>query len=207
MTDPPRSRFRLPHWGWFLLATVVLVIAGIGLSIWLPWHREQQVIQRIESWGGYATAGTVGPKWLRKLVGEIHMKEFKVFERTAEVQLQRRAINDTQIAHLGGLKNLEVLDLERTAVTDAGLNHLSKLTKLQSLGLNGTAVTDSGLAHLNTFTNLRILILSNTAVTDAGLIHLSGLTNLHTLQLFGTAVTATGIEKLQKTLPDCKIDR
>jgi len=48
--EPPRSRFRLPRWGWFLLATVVLVVAEIGLSIWLPYCREQQLIRKIQSW-------------------------------------------------------------------------------------------------------------------------------------------------------------
>ena len=33
MTDSPRSRFRLPHWGWFLLATVVLVVGFVLLTV------------------------------------------------------------------------------------------------------------------------------------------------------------------------------
>ena len=54
-TDRPRSRFCLSHWGWFLLATVILVISFVGLSNW-GHHREQQVIQKIEeSWGGIVT--------------------------------------------------------------------------------------------------------------------------------------------------------
>jgi type VI protein secretion system component VasF len=54
--EPPRSRRHLPHWGWFLLATVVLVVGFIGLSVWLPYHRQQQVVQMIEGWGGNASA-------------------------------------------------------------------------------------------------------------------------------------------------------
>ena len=33
MTDCTRSRFRLPCWGWFQLATVVLVLTAVGVSI------------------------------------------------------------------------------------------------------------------------------------------------------------------------------
>ena len=74
MTDTTPTRSRLPHWGWFLLATVVLVVAGIGLSIWLPWHREQQVIHEIERWGGSACyAGRFAPEWLEQLLGESRM--------------------------------------------------------------------------------------------------------------------------------------
>ena len=35
-----RRRFsvRVPHWRWFLLATVALAVATISLSIWLPYR-------------------------------------------------------------------------------------------------------------------------------------------------------------------------
>ena len=47
--EPRRFSIRLPHWGWFLLATVVLVVGFVGLSVWLPYHQEQQVIGMLEA--------------------------------------------------------------------------------------------------------------------------------------------------------------
>ena len=126
MTDSPRSRFRLPHWGWFLLATVALVVGFIGLSVWLPYHREQQVIQKIEGWGGTVGTQIVGPEWLRRLVGEDRMRECKLFERVISVESYAATITDAEADQLSSLTNLEVIWLHGTAVTDNGIEELQK---------------------------------------------------------------------------------
>ena len=205
MTDSLTSRSRLPHWGWFLLATIVLVVGFAGLSIWLPWYREQQVIQKIEEWGGQIETRTYDPEWLRDLVGKDRMKDSKLFVRAVKVQMSGQEIGDAQIAQLSDLHRLRGLDLRRTAVTDSGLAHLRGLTDLKYLILDRTAVTDNGLAHLNRMPNLRTLSLDRTAVTDNGLAHLSRATNLKRLHLVRTLVTDKGVEELQKALPDCEI--
>lgn len=184
--EPARPRFRLTHWSWLLLTTVTLVIAGTGLSIWLPWYREQPLIQKIKGWkdsaevASFVETETAGPDWLRRLVGEDRMHEFKVFDRVYQVELHGPAITDAEIAQLNGL------------------------TSLLNLFLGGTGVTDAGLAHLRGLTNLRELSLVDTAVTDAGLAQLAEL-NLRRLHLEGTSVTDKGVEDLQKAMPDCKI--
>ena len=119
--EPARSRPRLPHWGWFLLATVVLSVGCVGLSVWWPYHREQQVIHEIESLGGYAFK-TVGPLWLRNLVGDDRIQEIKFFERVNIVYLDDKAITDADLAHLNGLTHPYGLFLDDSAVTDAGLS-------------------------------------------------------------------------------------
>src|SRR5436853_574884 len=111
MSDSPRSRFHLPHWGWLLLATVVLVVGFAGLSVWLPHYREQQVMHRIKGWKGSVTVEKGGPEWLRKLVSEDRIKEFKVFDRAVKVVLEGTVITNTEVAQLSGLTNLKSLDL------------------------------------------------------------------------------------------------
>jgi hypothetical protein len=193
------------------VATVALLVAGIGLSIWLPWHREQQVIQRIQRVKSWWYTGeretwyyteTVGPEWLRQLVDDEHLEDFRVFDRVFKVRLGGAAIPAAEIGQLSELTNLEYLNLVDTAVTDAGLTHLSKLPKLGQLYLDGTAATDVGMAHLSGCTNLDSLGISNTAVTDAGLAHLSKIATLKEVFLGGTAVTDAGIEQLRATRPD-----
>jgi hypothetical protein len=181
MTGSPRSRFRLPHWGRFLLATLVLAIATAGLSIWLPYHREQQVIRKIESWSGQVSAETGGPGWLRQLVGEDRMSELKVFDR------------------------IDFVSLSGTAVTDANMSQLKGLTNLKRLSLQDTALTDAGLIYLSGLTNLEDLSISYTAVTDSGLVHLRGCTNLKLLRIGATLVTEKGNAELKKAIPYCKI--
>lgn len=205
MTNSPQPRSRLPHWGWFLLATIVLVVGFAGLSLWLPWYREQQAIQKIEEWGGQVETRTYDPEWIRDLVGQDRLKDAKLFVRAVKVQMSGQEITDARIAQLSGLTKLRGLDLRRTAVTDAGLAHLRGLTELRYLILDRTAVTDTGLAHVNRLPNLRTLSLDRTAVTDIGLAHLRRSTNLKRLHVVRTLVTDTGVAELQQALPDCEI--
>ena len=228
--EPRRLSIRLPHWGWFLLGTVVLVVGYVGLSVWWPWHREQLLIQKIKSWRGGVTSEAIGPEWLRQAVGERRINGFKIFNRVIMVGLGRSKVTDADMANLSEFRSLEDLTLGGTAVTDAGLVRLSELPNLRALSLDNTAVTNAGLVYLNGCTNLNRLCLWCTAVSDAGLPYLSGLTNLEYLHLSGTAVTdasishlkkllnlrvldlehtaftANGIEELRAALPDCRID-
>ena len=173
MTDSPQPRFRLPHWGWFLLATVVPCIGGIGLSIWLPWHLEQRVAQKIKSWGGRVQTVPLGPDWVLQLVGKDRIAGFELFDRIVGVDLSDSTITDADVSRLKELTNLEDLNLDRTAVTDAGLVHLSRLPYLHWLSLTGTEVTDGGLAHLSKLTHFEQCWLDGTAVTDKGIAELN----------------------------------
>lgn len=205
MSDSPRSRFRLPHWGWFLLASVILVVGFVCLSIWLPWHREQKAIEKIEEWGGQVATKEEYPEWLQRIAGEDRLKDSRLAMRADTVRLSGQEITNAEIAQLTGLSRLRGLDLRRTALTDAGLVHLRGLTSLKYLILDRTEVTDDGLAHLSRLPKLRTLSLERTAITDKGLVHLSRLTNLRRLHVSRTAVTDQGVETLLQVLPECEI--
>ena len=56
-----------------------------------------------------------------------------------------KAITDVGIAHLSGLKNVEVLSLQFTSITDAGLPHIKDLPNLVMLDLRGTGVSQGAL--------------------------------------------------------------
>ncbi|MHC4401523.1 MAG: hypothetical protein ACYTG0_17765 [Planctomycetota bacterium] len=47
--------------------------------------------------------------------------------------------------------------------------------------------------------------LSDTDVTDADLVALEGLSSLQTLRLYRTAVTKKAVNRLQRALPDCRV--
>ena len=70
-----------------------------------------------------------------------------------------------------------------------------------------TRVDDDAIEHLTRLTQLVTLDLSNTEVTDASNKNLKKLTNLRTLNLAGTKFTDDGARRLQRSLPNCKIDR
>ncbi len=195
--EPRRFSIRLPHWSWCLLATVLLAVGYIGLSVWLPWHREQPVIQKIENVVG-GRVRTEGPKCLRHPAGNDRLKGFKMFDRVIGVDLANTLVTDAELAHLSQFRELRRLSLDETAITDAGLAYLSGLRELRFLNLNRTAMTDAGLVHLEKLSNLIELHLANTAVADGGLAQVGDLTNLEILNLNGTAVTGSGFAQLSK---------
>jgi hypothetical protein len=69
-----------------------------------------------------------------------------------------------------------------------------------------STITDSDLRLLNDLPRLDTIYLDNSIITDAGLEHLEGLKQLKIIVLRGTKVTDAGVAKLQKALPNCKID-
>ncbi len=50
-----------------------------------------------------------------------------------------------------------------------------------------------------------LIDLSDTDVTDADLVALEGLSSLQTLRLYRTAVTEKAVKRLQRALPNCRI--
>lgn len=112
------------------------------------------------------------------------------------LRLQYTKLDDSGLAHLGGLTNLQMLDISNTAVTGTGLGHLGDSVDLATLLLNKTLTTDEGLRQLGEFANLDSLDLSDTQTTDAGLQYVGDLANLQSLRLTSNAVTGEGLKHL-----------
>ena len=64
------------------------------------------------------------------------------------LRLDDTTISDSDLVHIGKLRNVRWLSLNRTRITDDGLVHLHGLPKLIEVSLIGTAVTDNGIADL-----------------------------------------------------------
>jgi hypothetical protein len=116
------------------------------------------------------------------------------------------AVTDEGMAVVAGLPRVGVLDLVGLGITDAGLERLAGMASVYQLALNRTRVTDAGLKHVAGFQSLDTLWLNETAVSDTGVDTLLALKGLKALGLQGTRVTAAGVERLQKALPNCKIE-
>ena len=121
------------------------------------------------------------------------------------LNLRGSRVTDAGLVHLAPLRSLETLWLDSPGVTDEGMKSIASLRNLLRLGLSGSQVGDAGLAELAEMTRLQDLFLSQTRVTDAGLIPLRKLKKLQTLLLNGTAVTPGGVATLQAVLPSTRI--
>ncbi len=139
--DKPK-RFPIPHPGVLLAVTLVLVVIAVGLSVWVPYHREQVAIREIERLGGDVFTEQGGPDWLRGM-GMVAL------DRVVAVHLRGvTSIGNDDLKHLSGFDSLESLWLDDTQISDAGLKHLSGLANLNYLSLKGTQVTDEGVESL-----------------------------------------------------------
>jgi hypothetical protein len=127
--------------------------------------------------------------------------------RSANFRQLGTNVTDETVALLKDMASLVDLNLATTKITDAGLAQLAGLTNLTVLHLENTGISDSGLQHLKGMTHLRYLNLYGTGVTDAGLEHLAGLVSLRNLYLWQTKVTDEGAARLQKALPNVKVNR
>jgi len=220
LTDTSQVRLRLPNWGWFLLAAIVLVTVAVGLELAAPIYRQCRTVQEVKRLGGRVVSRKPGPEWLRQWVGpermdsfgaviEVHLAGREIndavvgglgLECLTELQslsLRPTSVNDAGLAHLSRLRNLRQLDLSYSEVADAGMKHLRGLRDLQELHLAFTRVSDAGLTEINALTSLRTLDLGGSRVSSAGLARLNGLTNLQSLDLDSTGVNAACLQPLQ----------
>lgn len=157
-------------------------------------RRQKEAVRKLEELGGRVVCVQEGP-----------FSPTEPWRKVVAVCFQNPRLNDTDLEHVEGLRDLEVLRLSHTQITDAGLEHLAGLTNLRTLYLDLTQITDAGLRHLEGMAKLESLFLDDTEITDEGLEHLECLDNLQRLTLRETPVTPVGIQKLQQALPNCSI--
>ena len=128
-------------------------------------------------------------------------------EYEVDFHLRGRELNDAGLVHVAALKNVIWLNLRGTQVTDAGMEHLRQLDRLRALHLEETSVDDEGVAHLASLPKLEYLNLYGTKITDRGLDSLARAKNLRRLYIWRTDVTDAGIARLEKALPELRIEK
>jgi hypothetical protein len=148
---PPRARCWIPLSLRIFAAVLLLLAVGpatVALLIWLPYYRDQQAIQKIEELQGWVSVESIAPDWLRHLMGDDRIAEFKGFERIVFVDLRGTHVTDADLSHLGKMVVPKSLNLDGTAVSDAGITHLRGLTSLAHLSVRLTSVTPDGVEKL-----------------------------------------------------------
>jgi hypothetical protein len=110
-----------------------------------------------------------------------------------------------QLSVLCQLPQAKNLFLYQSGANDSDMAYVGKMTGLEVLNISNTKVSDGGLAELAELKNLQQLMASTTAITDAGLAHLHGLKSLLVVELYSTGVTAEGVKKLQEALPKVSV--
>jgi hypothetical protein len=172
-----------------LCTALVILICYAVLSVYLPYHDEQQAIVLIEEMGGRVRKGTFRP-WV--WFGD------NVWNRVDEVDLSDTQVGDADLEMLGAFRRLYTLSLNNTQISDVGMTYLSGLTSLKVLSVNGTMITDVGVLHVSNMRNLVTVDFGGTQITDAALAHFGGCTHLNYIDLASTHITGTGFARLSE---------
>src|SRR5258708_39646134 len=109
--DPCRCTIGVPHWRWFVLVTVVLVVVGIALRISIPICRQQLAARELERAGASIEMKPGGPDWLRHWVGDRWMRPF---DDVNDVDAHGMNFTDADLVHLKWLGHVEQLWLDGT---------------------------------------------------------------------------------------------
>ena len=116
------------------------------------------------------------------------------------------SVTEGGLSELGLGTALQQVSFDRTRVGDRIVELLANSPNLDELDLSNTDVTDDGIARLIHVPNLRVLWLSNTNASDASIETLSQLASLQYLAIDGTAISGAARQRLQKLLPNLKIE-
>jgi len=134
------------------------------------------------------------------------IREIPSFTHGRELELVLVLVTDQEVAAIGSMPSLRVLNLSATQISDDGLRQVSALRDLEDLSLIDTKITDRGLEEIAKLRKLQCLDVSRTGITDAGLKHLAGLTELESLEAQETLVTEKGAQDLESALPGLSLD-
>jgi hypothetical protein len=216
------DRLGWPEWhkGYAVLAAVASV--GVFLLLMLLWFIAALIFRwrfqfSIRSLLVLVVAVAVPCSWLA-----VEMKKAKAQREAVEAtgagvvydfQFDKAGINSLWLPGPAWLPNLLGYDFFGNVVVayfyfedsdpDAKLEHLKNLPQLTRVEVDH--LTDAGLKRLRGLKQLEHLFLIG-EFTDAGLQHLEGLTQLQDLHLGSPNVTDECVRKLQKALPNCKIN-
>ena len=111
--------------------------------------------------------------------------------------INQAKLNDTGLAHLAGLKQLERFAYIGTSMTGKPFKDFQGWTRLKSSSFRGSQIDDEGLRYLcERFPNYETLSLAHAKFTDAGAANLAKLTHLKGLELGSTKATSQSLRHL-----------
>ncbi len=131
--------------------------------------------------------------------GKMSVAGQKYDAKTRSLKLNDAGLDDSSLAQVSKLTNLERLSLSGNSISD--ISPIAKLTALVSLNLSGNSIEDiSSLAKLK---GLKALILDGNPVKE--LTTVLELKNLSLLSIKGINISPEQLQQLSLALPDCTI--
>ena len=128
-----------------VIGTFLLAAIYGAMLVWLPYHREQRVAEKIRSVGGKVSGiYYIGPSQIPNSIAI----RLKFLYRIVTVDFADGPDPTEALSSLKDLPYLHDLHLDRTQITDADLVEFETLSSLTELHLSGTKTTEHGRAML-----------------------------------------------------------
>ena len=127
--------------------------------------------------------------------------------KITSLYLYAKSLTDSDLEYLEAFPDLEELVLMDRGLTDAALEPLRHLKKLRCLEIGHGQFTDAGIKHLHALHNLKELTIVSKGVTDDGLPELAKMKKLKRLELCWVTLSRSAVERLEKAMPNCYVDR
>lgn len=113
-------------------------------------------------------------------------------------------INDSGLAHLATLEELELLALIHTSVTGTGFEHLRNATKLHSLIVQDSQLSDAGLAHFPTLPQLKQVGLMRNHLTNEAFYSMCRVKSIEQLTINDSIIPEEDVARVTKSLPNLR---
>jgi hypothetical protein len=205
--DPIRARRpRIPRAGSFVLFALLLLLAGLALTVWFPAHRQKRAVEALVHNSGYVvyapgfeiteynTGRPEGAEWLWKIIDPNLLYNVTTVRFYGEWNPQLGG--DVLMPIVGEFTSVETVAIHGIKLTTNDVNHLRELPRLRQLYLEQTDLKDADLDALRGL-KLEWLCLGRTWADDESLRSLSDMTSLEYLDLTRTRVTDAGLVHLE----------
>ena len=203
------ARHSMRHWFRYTLRSALLLITGLciflGVVVEKGQRQRRAVAALLEVYAEIQYDCDNGPRQTSNRASRLIDPNY--LYSVTWVVLDAPAANDSSLAHLEALPNLQVLMItEGSDVSSEGLRHLQHVPSLKHLVLASGRIGDEGLVYVGMLKELEELDIQNQPlITDDGIDRLAALKGLRRLTISDTLVTDQGVAKLQVALPMCEI--
>lgn len=191
-------RIRVPKLRWLILATVVVLIAFVTLTIGVPYYRTQRLIAEGAPHNQRFSVDYDGPPWFRKWadglkdgIGKDLVSVFKT--RVTSIWIDGPYVDDDWLSSIQHHREIEILTIDSPRATGACLAHLRGMKKLYDLCLFRAKIRGSQLTELADLQNLERLAICEGSLDDECLRHLSELPQIRYLAVCDNRLSETAI--------------
>jgi len=139
------------------------------------------------------------------LLNDTTLASLKKLKNLNRIALSQSGIRGEKVEPLAELTGLKFLHIGSCRIGDEQLKKLAPLKELTHLTLFSNPLTDEGIEEILAFEKLTYLNFSDTKITAAGIKKLAALEHLEKVLLYGVELSEAETAEIKAALPKCKL--